>query len=510
MSRLITYSDDASDELAADSENATQFYHQLFQLHEISIELSKAESLDDLYRLAVTACLHHLDIDRMGILMIDKKRDWMVGTWGTDDEGRVRSEADFATPMLEEVKEVVREMSYKGKVCVWHDKELYEFSREKGELDTVGYGWNAALAIWDDQEVIGWMACDNLINHKPFQTYQSHTLRLFGSTLGEFIKRQKAEEAVKELNRHLESRILSRTLELSKAQKELENANLILEQKVLDRTAQLNERTRNLESVLEDLQETQAQLIEAEKQNSLTKLVLGMAHELNTPLGNINVANSLQPDIFHNLKSDLDSGSISKTSLSESIALGLQSSDIITTNVTRMSQLVAQFKRLSIHETQNAQLENIELNQWLEDTVHLALHHYKKEHSITFDIHVIPNDSVVKLNTWQLSQIIEDLILNSLEHGLTQSPSDNILVIANVMDQELEISVEDNGRGIEPDILKHIFDPFVTTARGKGSKGLGLSLVYNLVTQGMKGNISYYQPLTGGSGFAITLPLSSS
>ncbi|MGC9404512.1 GAF domain-containing sensor histidine kinase [Vibrio genomosp. F10 str. 9ZC157] len=507
MSRLITYSHDASEELAANSEQATSFYHQLFQLHEIAIELSRANSLDDLYRLAVTACLNHLQIDRMGILMIDKERDWMIGTWGTDEEGNVRSESDFAAPMLDEVKQVIQEMSTKGKVCVWHDKELYEFSESQGKLSAVGIGWNAALAIWDDDEVIGWIACDNLLNHQPFQTYQSHTLRLFGSLLGEFIKRKHAEEAIKNINSELESRILERTQELSKAQKELEKANTLLEQKVIERTAQLNERTHHLQTVLDDLKETQSQLIEAEKQSSLAQLVMGMAHELNTPLGNINVAISLQPELFNGLKNDLETGSISKSSLTESIELGLQSCEIIEKNTKTMAELVAQFKRLSIHETQLQPLERIDLQEWLENTAKLALEHYKKPYTAQIDIHVMPLGATANFNTWQLSQIVEDLIFNALEHGLTNTPTDNILIIANVLNDELELSVEDNGKGISSEVLDHIFDPFVTTARGKGNKGLGLNLVYNLVTQGMKGSINSYAPLTGGFGLAISLPL---
>ncbi|USD67710.1 ATP-binding protein [Vibrio sp. SCSIO 43136] len=507
MSRLITYSDDASTELEADSEHAKSFYHQLFLLHEISIELSRAESLDNLYQLAVNACLTHLDIDRMGILMIDKERDWMVGTWGTDEEGNVRSETDYAAPMLDDVKDVIREMSTKGKVCVWHDIELYEFGEKVGEVDEVGRGWNAALAIWDNDEVIGWIACDNLLNHKPFHTYQSHTLRLFGSILGEFIKRQHAEEEIIKLNASLESKIERRTAELSKAQAELKQANTDLEQKVLERTALLNEKRTHLQETLDELQATQSQLVEAEKQGSIAQLVMGMAHELNTPLGNIKMAASLQPNMLQNIEEKLANGKLSAADLNEHLRMSCETNEIISSNAGKMADLVAQFKKLSIHETQFRQSEQIELAQWLKDTASLACDNYGPNHTPTISVEVLPSNAKVTINTAQLAQAIEDLVFNALEHGLTNHSTDEILIISIVHEHHLELNFEDNGKGVSAEIQDHIFDPFVTTARSKGGKGLGLNLVYNLVTQGLKGHIQCYQPLTGGFGIGLSIPL---
>lgn len=507
MSKLITYSDDASAELEADSEHAKAFYHQLFLIHEISIELSRAKSLDDLYRIAVIACLSHLDIDRMGILMIDKERDWMLGTWGTDEVGNVRSEADFEAPMLDDVKEVIREMSTKGKVCVWHDVELYEFGEQIGEIDEVGKGWNAALAIWDDDEVIGWIACDNLLNHKPFHTYQSHTLRLFGSLLGEFIKRQHAEEEIIKLNANLESKIEKRTAELSKAQTELKQANTHLEQKVLERTAMLNEKRYHLQKTLDELQEAQEQLVEAEKQGSIAQLVIGMSHELNTPLGNIKMASSVQPGMLEDFKEQLTNGQLSESDFDEFIQNSMETNQIIASNTDKMAELVAQFKRLSIHETQFRQTEEILLQKWLEDTVTLACDNFGPPKMPNVAVEVFPTNSKVTLNTSQLGQVVEDLVFNALEHGLTNEDTDEILIVGIVHEHELELSLEDNGKGVSEEVQDHIFDPFVTTARGKGSKGLGLNLVYNLVTQGLKGHIQCYQPITGGCGFGVSIPL---
>ncbi|MDO6527557.1 ATP-binding protein [Motilimonas sp. 1_MG-2023] len=506
MARLITYSDDASSELLDNTRQSKAFYHQLFLLHEISISLSQAKNLDDLYRLSVTACIEQLEIDRMGILMIDKERDWMYGTWGTDDLGNIRSEADYASPMRDDVKKVIREMSTRGKVCVWHDQDLYEFTDTPGEVATVGKGWNAAIAIWDKDDVIGWIACDNLLNHKPFQTYQSHILRLFGSLLGEFIKLKHAEQSLYQLNEELENRILARTAELTQAQLDLEKINSELEQQVLNRTASLNEKTLRLEKALQDLTETQQDLMEAEKHRALNHLVIGMAHELNTPLGIIKTAASLQPELLNELGDDLAAGKVSKSRLSQVIENGLEGYDIINTNISKMADLVTQFKRLSVVSNSASNIESIALKNWLKQALKLAISHYNKPQRVNLVIHVTPDKAVIKADSWMLAQILEDLVLNSLEHGFDSQEQDKIEVSAVLVGNNCEIEFEDNGRGIDPAIVSSIYDPFFTCARGEGSKGLGLNLVYNLITQGMKGEISHYRPTAGGCGFRIVIP----
>ncbi|MCE2573591.1 sensor histidine kinase [Motilimonas eburnea] len=506
MARLITYSDDASNELLDNTEQSKAFYHQLFLLHEISITLSQAPSLDDLYRLAVTACVKQLNIDRMGILMIDKARDWMYGTWGTDDFGHIRSEADYASPIQDEVKSVIREMSTRGKVCVWHDQELYEFTETPGEVTTVGKGWNAAIAIWDKDEVIGWIACDNLLNHEPFQTYQSHILRLFGSLLGEFIKLKQTEESLYLLNEQLEQRIKDRTKELTIAQQALEQANADLERQVEQRTASLNEKTLRLEATLTDLTNTQKELMEAEKHKALNHLVIGMAHELNTPLGIIKTAATLQPELLQALADDLAQGKISKSRLTELINTGLEGYDIINTNIAKMAELVTQFKRLSVVSTNTGTIEELQLNEWLEQAAKLAMSHYRKPQQARLLIQVTPDKASINTDAWMLAQVIEDLILNSLEHGLRNTPDDKISIYCTMINDQCELRVEDNGRGIAEELAPNIYDPFFTSARGEGRKGLGLNLVYNLVTQGLKGEISQYRPTTGGCGFRLLIP----
>ncbi|RJG49437.1 ATP-binding protein [Motilimonas pumila] len=482
MAKLITYSNDASAQLTTQSDNP-EFYQQLFKLNEIAIELGKAPTLDDLFRLAVENCLNHLAIDRMGILMIEQKTDgqqWMRGTWGTDEVGNVRSESHDTAPILDKVKQVIHEVSTQGKVCVWHDQSLYEFTEKQGEIIEVGHGWNAAIAIWDKDVVIGWVACDNLLQHRPFEIYQSHILRLFGSLLGELIKQKLAEQTQQHLN-------------------------------------------QQLRSTLAQLQHTQKELIAAEKHAALNDLVIGMAHEMNTPLGVIKTAASLQPEVFKELQQDLSSGTISKNKLVHAINVGLESQSLIDVNIDKIAQLVSQFKRLSALQHSQNRNDNIVLNDWLTANVKLYLTPYQQQLALLNISVEAPEQSVI-IDSQMLGQVLESLLQNAMEHGLCDATQGQLKVSAKILNKNsaatqgeahqqptsqavLVLLIEDNGPGIAPHLVDKVFDAFYTSSRGKGNKGLGLHMVYNLVKQGLKGEINHFQPAAGGCGFSLTLPI---
>lgn len=484
MAKLITYSNDASAQLATQSDNP-EFYQQLFKLNEIAIELGKAPTLDDLFRLAVENCLSHLAIDRMGILMIEQGVDgeqWMRGTWGTDEVGNVRSESHDTAPILDTVKQVIHEVSTQGKVCVWHDQSLYEFTEKQGEIIEVGHGWNAAIAIWDKDEVIGWVACDNLLKHRPFEIYQSHILRLFGSLLGELIKQKLAQQAQQTLN-------------------------------------------QQLRSTLAQLQHTQKELIAAEKHAALNDLVIGMAHEMNTPLGVIKTAASLQPEVFKELQQDLNSGTISKNKLVHAINVGLESQGLIDVNIDKIAQLVAQFKRLSALQHSQNRSDTINLQDWLTTHVKLYLTPYKSQLA-NIALNVEATEQQLVIDSQMLGQVLESLLQNAIEHGLSERQAGQLNVSAKLLSFEptinqqdndkaephsppqhlLLMTIQDNGPGIAPHLVDKVFDAFYTSSRGKGNKGLGLHMVYNLVKQGLKGEIQHFQPEAGGCGFTLRIP----
>jgi signal transduction histidine kinase len=108
-----------------------------------------------------------------------------------------------------------------------------------------------------------------------------------------------------------------------------------------------------------------------------------------------------------------------------------------------------------------------------------------------------------------ISQVITNLLMNSLNHAYGPNDNGHIVIGGNLIEDMLRVTYSDDGHGIEPDILKRLFDPFVTTKRGQGGSGLGTHIIYNLVTQGLKGRIQCFSEVGQGTRFEITVPMAS-
>lgn len=190
-----------------DIDEIKTFYRLLYKLNEATLLMSQAKSMDDLYRTAVVTATNLLDIDRFGVLLVDEQQEYMYGTWGTDEQGNLCNEYDLKSPVDAETRDVIKFLDNQGKVCVWDNKPLYEFDQDSDESVIVGFGWNCAIALWEKDRFIGWISCDNLINHQPFKTYNAHVLRLFASVLSEYRLRFLAQEKIQNLNGDLEQKI---------------------------------------------------------------------------------------------------------------------------------------------------------------------------------------------------------------------------------------------------------------------------------------------------------------
>ncbi len=195
----------------------------LTELHEITMALSKVNSLDEVYHLAVESGISRLQIDRMAIFIMDREKDTYVGTYGTDEQGNVVDESYFQNK-IPNVPFVQQALKHKDHLSIWEDTSILHDSVE------IGRGWNALIALWHGDETIGWIACDNLINKKPLPEYQKEILILLSSTLGQMIMTKQAEEEVIQLNKDLEFRVRERTAELAEAYRSLAQANTALEE----------------------------------------------------------------------------------------------------------------------------------------------------------------------------------------------------------------------------------------------------------------------------------------
>ncbi len=188
--------------------------NQLHILHKISIRLWHAKSLDNMLHTAVYECTRELEIDRMAIFLSNSRTGLMRGTYGTDINGNVTNEHWYCTAIDSHFH--AKNTLDKGKhITIYNGVPLYHNN------NVVGIGWNSTISLWDSDEIIGWIACDNLISGTPLKDYHNELLKLLGVTISQHLIQRRAQDALKALNTSLEQRIVQRTSELQKANKQL-------------------------------------------------------------------------------------------------------------------------------------------------------------------------------------------------------------------------------------------------------------------------------------------------
>lgn len=279
----------------------------------------------------------------------------------------------------------------------------------------------------------------------------------------------------------------------------------LLERLVDRRTAELSQAKDRSEQALRQLQSAQDELVAREKMASLGQLVAGVAHEINTPVGVALTASSYLSERSEELRRALASGQLQKSELAHFIAQTQEASTIIGHNLTRASELVRSFKQVSVDrssddrrrfdlgESLRAVVSSLELT-WKRRPVQLQL-----ECSERIELDSYPG---------ALGQVITNLIQNALLHAFDGDRSGTMRLRAQADDGErVRIVFEDDGHGIHPEQLSRVFEPFYTTRRSQGGSGLGLHIVYNLVTVKLGGRIDAQGEPGAGMRFVLLLPV---
>ncbi len=284
--------------------------------------------------------------------------------------------------------------------------------------------------------------------------------------------------------------------QLIQTEKELKTLNQNLEQTVEERTFQLQNNLHQLKSA-------QQQLINSEKMALMGELVAGVAHEINTPLGIGVTASSALWSKVDEMEKLYQSDNMTEEDFHGFIEYLKESSGLILVNMQRASELIQSFKRVAVDQSSDV-TRYINFGSYLKDVVRSLKPQWKKHNielaeSEKLEIETTPG-------VW--SQILSNLILNSIHHGFREDHvSGTIRIGYTVRGKELELSYQDNGSGIPDDLLDKIFEPFFTTRRHEGGSGLGMHIVYNLISYKLKGTITHFRPEGGGAGFLITVPL---
>jgi len=260
-----------------------------------------------------------------------------------------------------------------------------------------------------------------------------------------------------------------------------------------------------LQNSLEQLEQAQEQLIASEKMASLGSLVSGVAHEVNTPLG-VGLTGISQIDHeIKKIRSNYESESLTEEALLESVDTVEQLTQTIKDRLNHAASLIKSFKHISVDQHFEDKREFV-LKRYVDDLV-LSLQSPIKSKQVT----VVNNiDKTIILESYPgiFSQIITNFILNSIAHGFEETTKNKIEISAYIEDG-LILEYQDNGIGLTKEIEKRIFDPFFTTKRGQGGSGLGMNIVYNLVTQKLGGTLEVnHNSLNNGLGFKISLDTS--
>ncbi|MEO6276437.1 HAMP domain-containing sensor histidine kinase [Roseateles sp.] len=286
----------------------------------------------------------------------------------------------------------------------------------------------------------------------------------------------------------------------------LRQHNLNLEETVTQRTAELTASNAELSQALETLQTAQRELVESEKLASLGRLVAGVAHELNTPLGNALTVVSALDDRYKQLENMLSGGVQLRRSTLEELARDTRrGQDILQRNVQKAADLVRDFKQVAVDQT-NDMRRDFDLRKVVEDVLVMVEPSFKKTPF------VIQTDLSPRLmmNSYPgaLGQVLTNLLMNALVHGFDGLAQGRLTVhCATLNEAEAELSISDDGRGMDESVRRRIFDPFFTTKLGTGGSGLGMHIVHSIVTNVLGGQIEVKSTPGQGTQMLMRLPL---
>lgn len=287
---------------------------------------------------------------------------------------------------------------------------------------------------------------------------------------------------------------------LKEALSALSLLNEQLESRVEDRTAALLSANQELRHTVERLSIAQRQLYESEKLASLGGMVAGIAHEINTPLGiGVTAASHLHAET-RRLSRLIELSQLQTEDLERFERTARESSDLILRNLQRADRLVKSFKQVAVDQSSEDR-RVVDLGLSLGEVLTTLGPTLKKTpHQVDLQC---PAGLIVETAPGALYQIITNLVMNSLTHAFVDANPGRIRIGVARQEGSIVIIYSDDGVGMEEAVRTHIFEPFFTTRRGQGGSGLGMHIVYTLVTQSLNGTIVCESVPAAGTRFLI-------
>ena len=234
------------------------------------------------------------------------------------------------------------------------------------------------------------------------------------------------------------------------------------------------------EGALRNLRETQNSLIEAEKLAALGRLVAGVAHEVNNPVGiSLTVASALERKTS-NFAAEVARGELRRSSLHDFLETSRDASSQLVANLNRAAELIQSFKQVAADRNYSDQ-RSFDLGDLTEQVV-MSLRPGLRKHNLTLNVECQPN---LMMNSYPgpYGQVLTNLFLNSVAHAFPDGKPGTVdIQVRESGKDNVEIIFSDNGCGMSLDVRRRAFDPFFTTRRDQGGTGLGLHIVYSIVT----------------------------
>lgn len=266
----------------------------------------------------------------------------------------------------------------------------------------------------------------------------------------------------------------------------------------------LEARYKELQEALDTVQHAQKQLVESEKMVALGSLVAGVSHEINTPIGIGVTAASYLSDKTKEFTALYQDSKMTRSELEAFLKRVQETTYMIETNLTRASELIKSFKQVAVDRSTERK-RRFRVKSYLEDVL-MSLKPQLKKTRHQVEIH---GDDQLELygDPGVLSQVITNLVMNSVTHAFDEGEAGQMEVHIARQGEQIIMTYTDQGKGMEQEVLSRIFDPFFTTNRSGGGTGLGLHIVYNLVSQSLQGHIACESKPGAGTRFIITLPI---
>jgi C4-dicarboxylate-specific signal transduction histidine kinase len=258
------------------------------------------------------------------------------------------------------------------------------------------------------------------------------------------------------------------------------------------------------ESALSELRDTQTSLIEAEKLAALGSLVAGVAHEVNNPVGiSLTVASSLARRC-EEFERDIETGPIRRSRLSEFVQGNRDAAKQLVTNLHRAGELIQAFKQVAVDRS-HADRRSFDLRESIEQIVS-SLRPGLRKSQVRLVVDV-PDGIMMDSYPGPLGQVVTNLFLNAVNHAFPAGETGTISIVARTSGpDQVHIVFRDSGAGMAEDVQRKAFEPFFTTRRGDGGTGLGLHIVYSIVTNRLGGRLDLDSQPGGGTRIQMILP----